>query len=129
MLEDELGVPMPSAGLLRSDLGEFLEEHIEDGFWVGAERLDGVLCDHISFPTATVDAQLWVSREEPAVIRRVVLTYMDEAGAPQFRGNFRDWQFGLDAPDHLFVFKPADGMEQVPFVAIGGKSASGTGSR
>jgi hypothetical protein len=128
-LEDELGVPMPAGDLLRSDLAKFLEDRTEAGLWVGVDSLDDVSCDHVALEGETVDAQLWVSREEPALIRRMVLTYVNEAGSPQFRASFRDWQLNANAPDELFVFTPTDGMEQVPFVSLGGASSGETPSR
>jgi hypothetical protein len=128
-LEDELAVPIPTGDLLRTDLAKFLEERAETGLWVGVDRLDGVPCDHVAFEGEVVDAQLWVSREEPALIQRMVLTYVEEEGSPQFRASFRDWDLDTDAPDSLFVFTPTDGMEQVPFVSIGGASSGSGESR
>jgi hypothetical protein len=128
-LEDELGVPVPGADLLRSDLAKFLDERIGGALWAGVDSLDGVSCDHVALEGESVDAQLWVSREEPALIHRMVLTFVNEEGTPQFRASYRDWDLGADAPDELFVFKPTDGMEQVPFVSIGGASSDDTRSR
>lgn len=125
-LEDDLGVPLPGSGLLRSNLSEVLAEPLESASWLGIDDLDGTSCDHVGFSSETVDVQLWVTREEPPLLRRMVLTYVNDEGAPQFRADFRDWQLDVDAPDSLFVFTPVDGMEQVPFVSIGKASPSET---
>lgn len=119
-LEREIGVPTPMADLLRSDLAAQLDAGVRDLLWVGTASLEGLRCEHIAFTIRDVDVQLWVRVGEPALIQRLVLTYVEEEGAPQFRADLLDWELGVELADALFHFEPPEGAEQVPFVAIGG---------
>ena len=58
-------------------------------------------CDHIAARTATVDFQVWVAEGERPLPRRVVITYLEEEGQPQFRAQFSDWNLTPEVPESL----------------------------
>ena len=128
-LEERLGVPVPLADLVRSDLQTILTRSMEAALWVGEETLGGTPCEHIAFRTAEVDLQLWVAVEPPRLIQRVVITYPEEEGSPQFRADLLNWELDLQLPDSLFEFEPPAGAEQVPFVELGGTAVDRAGAR
>ena len=113
----EIGVPVPVSELLESDVTSLMGS-VEDPLPVGPSKVGGVECDHLAFRNPTVDAQFWISREEPRLPRRVVLTYHQEEGTPQFRADFSEWSLEAEAPDSLFVLDLPDGVQKVNFVQM-----------
>ena len=49
--------------------------------------------------------------------RRLLITYREEEGQPQFRARFLKWDTDTALDDALFVHEPADGAEEIPFIA------------
>ena len=66
--------------------------------------------------------------------RRIVITYRQEEGQPQFRASFTEWRAACrpTCPMKLFAFTPAEGAEKIPFAfgrpgesTIGGRAGEG----
>ncbi len=116
-LIDEVGVPMPLADLFYADLYAVLSEHIEAGVYVGASTLGEVRCHQLAFRHPEADWQIWIEDGERPLPRRLVITYKTHEGSPQFRARLFGWDLAPAVPDSLFVFTPAPGAQQIPFVA------------
>ena len=58
-----------------------------------------------------------MSREGDPLPRRVVITYRQELGQPQFRADLTAWDLAPDLPESLFGFTPPEGGERVPIQA------------
>jgi hypothetical protein len=51
-----------------------------------------VPCDHLAVRTAGgVDFQVWIAQGDEPLPRRIVITYKDENGQPQFWADFSNW--------------------------------------
>jgi hypothetical protein len=114
-LVDALATPFPLADLLRNDLAERVTRGLLVARFAGEETLAGVLCDHVALRKQDVDIQLWIETGERPLIRRVVITYRDAPGQPQFWANLFDWSFAPDAAEARFAFRPPKGAEKIPF--------------
>lgn len=114
-LVEELGVPAPLGDLIHPRLYSELEKEIESGLWVGEELLGGVFCDHFVFRTPEVDFQLWIEQGDQPLPHRLVITYRQHPGAPQFRVRLREWNVAAETPDLLFSFNPPADAEQLSF--------------
>ena len=77
----------------------------------------GVPADHIAAKTPTVDFQVWVAQGDRPLPLRVVLTYKNTRGQPQFRAQFSDWNLDIKPSETLFSFTPPAGVRQIPFAA------------
>ena len=112
--EERLETPVPLADLLRRDLAESVLDRIETGRYVGEESIDGHPCHHLALRGETVDFQVWIQREGPALPRRVVVRYREAEGHPQFRASFREWELSPELLESTFAFA-RDGYERIPF--------------
>ena len=121
-LEEEIRSPIPIAFLIRSDVSQYIEQRIESALWVGEERVDGTVCEYVAVRTPVVDVQFWISKTEPPLFRRIILTYVEEDGSPQYRAESLEWELEPELPDELFRFEPPAGSEQAPFVRTGGSA-------
>jgi hypothetical protein len=54
------------------------------------------------------DVQVWIARGDEPVPRRIVITYRQIEGQPQFWAQFTDWNFSPELSDTTFTFSPPD---------------------
>jgi len=80
-----------------------LTEKVISGSYFGTSRVFGVRCDHLAFVQQDIDWQLWVETGKRQIPRKVVITYKELPGQPQFIAIMRDWV--LDKPITNFAFK------------------------
>jgi hypothetical protein len=114
-LVEDFGVPAPLGDLIHPDLYSELKDEIESGSWVGEELIGGVPCDHMVYRAADVDFQIWIEQGDRALPHRLVITYRQHEGAPQFRARFINWNLSAETPDDLFTFIPPAGSKRVSF--------------
>jgi len=113
----ELDMRMPLHELIASNLPKTLAPFLPTARWVGAETIGGVATDHVFFRADGPDVQLWIASQGDPLPRRVVITYRQDEGQPQFRADFSEWNLSPDVPDERFAFAAAEGAEKIPFVA------------
>ena len=56
-----------------------------------------------------------VTGEFPPLIQRIVITYKEEEGQPQFRAQFLEWDMEPDDIEKKLNFTPPEGAEKVRF--------------
>jgi hypothetical protein len=115
-LVDDLGVSLPLAELLSTDLPQTLEREVAEASYVGVETLGGVECDHLALRNEVLGVQFWVARSGEPLPRRIVIVYEQAEGRPQFRADLSGWDLAPRTPESLFAFDPPDGAERVPFL-------------
>ncbi len=67
--------------------------------------------DHIAGQLAGVDYQIWIA--EDLLPRRIVMTYINAPGQPQFWAEFSDWNLKPEISAKTFVFTPPKGAEKI----------------
>ena len=72
---------------------------------------------HLAVRSADVDVQLWIARGPEPLPRRVVITYKNAPGQPQFRADLDDWSVAPTIDAAAFTFVPPAGAEQVMYLA------------
>jgi hypothetical protein len=113
----DLNMRMPLRELVASDLPKTLAPLRDSTRWVGAETVAGVATEHLFLRGDGADLQFWIPSQGDPLPRRIVITYRQDEGQPQFRANFTEWNLSPDVPDELFAFAAAEGAEKIPFVA------------
>ena len=78
--------------------------------------------DHIAGRTAEVDYQVWIASDN--LPRRIVITYKNAPGQPQFWANLSDWNLAPQMSRDAFTFVPPSGAEQIPTLLPPGKTDS-----
>jgi hypothetical protein len=112
-LVDDLDTPAPLHEFFTSNYYTGLEDRILFGFWVGADQLGEKVCNHYALRTEDVDAQLWIEDGERPLPCRVVITYLDEPGQPQFRAQLLEWDLSPETADGRFAYTPPEGAERM----------------
>jgi len=117
-LVDEMGVMSPLGDLLHPRLADEVASRIESSRVVGTASIRGVRCHHLAFSRSGVGFQIWVEQGERPVPVRIVVTYRDHEGSPQFSAGLAGWDFAPDVPDSAFAFAPTEAAKRVPFFEL-----------
>jgi hypothetical protein len=120
---EDLKIRIPLAMLLLSTLPSEVDNLVVSADYVETTTITDVPCDHVAARTAKgVDFQVWVAQGEEPLPRRIVITYKDEAGQPQFWADLSDWNLSPEISDALFTFTPPDGADRIQFLTEAGKA-------
>lgn len=111
----ELRIKAPHADLLVPDVYEQTLANLTGALDLGERVLDGVVCDHLLMSNDYTDFQLWIATGDQPVLQRIVITYREDPGQPQYRAHFRDWNMAPENARARLDFQPPDGAEQIRF--------------
>ena len=114
-LAKQLGVPRQLGDFFSKDLTASLGSAVQSGYYVGESMISGVMCDHLALRSEKEDVQVWIARGAEPVPRRIVITYRQIEGQPQFWAQFTEWNFSPELPDTAFTFSPPEGARRIRF--------------
>lgn len=112
----DLGMRLPMRELFSAALPQKLAGDLEGARLVGEETIGGVATDHVWFRHADVDVQLWIARSDRPLPQRIVITYRNALGQPQYAADFHDWNLKPKLRDATFHFTPQEGAQQIPIL-------------
>jgi hypothetical protein len=110
---DEYDIVLPLADFIRTDVYESLTSAAAFGTYVGLHYVDGVLCHHLALANDFLEWQIWVDAGERPLPRKMVITYKDEPGEPQFTARFLSWNLSPELLDELFQFSPPENAQKM----------------
>lgn len=100
----DLGMRFPLAAMLMRRLPLEFERRVRSIDYVERTAIFGTAAHHLAARGDTVDFQVWVRDGPQPLPMRVVLTYREEPGQPEFRAQFSDWN--LAPPVTAASFQP-----------------------
>ena len=115
---DDLQMPLPLAELASDDLLEVLTEKVSFGRTIGESIIAGIRCDNLVLQNDEVDIQLWIAKGKKPLPRRVVITYKNNPGEPQFWAQFVKWNLSPDVDDKQFTFQPPADADRIMFASM-----------
>ena len=109
-----LGVDFPLADFLSDEPGKAFLTGVTTGRVVNTVTIDGAPYDHLFFlQPPGIELELWLSKNEQSLPRRLIVTYRSLPGEPNFIAQFSDWNFNIHPTDADFAFQPPAGATQV----------------
>jgi hypothetical protein len=127
------GFIVPLCDLLFSDPYKAAMEQVHTSVYVGLHDVDGVKCHHLAFRQDGADWQIWIQDGDQPLPRKIVITYKNLPGTPQFIAFLDMWNLSDRQPESVFEFKPPPDASQVemPVVSepVGAPSESGAPAR
>jgi hypothetical protein len=115
---ERLGMIMPLEDLLVSDPYKSAIRNVTSGQYIGPTTVLGTPCQHLTFTEPNIDWQIWIQDGPVPVPQKIVITYKDEEGSPQFTALFSNWDFLTKLPDFVFRFEPPVGAAKIPIQEV-----------
>jgi hypothetical protein len=115
MLNLDLGITLPLSDLIFSDPYGVLIEYAEAGSYLGTSMIRGIEVHHLIFSQDGLDWQIWIETGPRAIPRRMVLTYVDEEGAPRYEAVMTGWNLAAALSDADFDTAAPANAEQIEF--------------
>jgi hypothetical protein len=112
----DLRMTIPLARMFHTGFPQQVEKMLTAVSYVEEDALFDVPTDHLAVRSAEIDMQIWVAQGEQPLPRRVILTYKNAPGQPQYRADLSDWNLSPKVAADSFTFTPPAGAEQIPFV-------------
>lgn len=110
---ERLGVTIPLEDLIVNDPYKNALSKVTSAIDLGPVTVLGVACEHLAFSQGASDWQIWIEQGAVPVPRKIVITYKDEEGAPQYTAIFSNWDFQTKLPDFVFKFEPPAGSMKI----------------
>jgi hypothetical protein len=124
----DLKLRMPLALVFSSRLPDELPGRVRDIGLVETTDIYGAPTDHIAGRTDSVDFQFWITEGDRPLPLRVVITYREAPGQPQFWANFTDWNSSPKFAPGIFQFAAPAGARKIPFAVQVQESAGARNS-
>jgi hypothetical protein len=115
-IDEQLGFTPPLSDLLYSDLYVAVEESMTVGHYAGLHSVNGIPAHHLIYSHDHVDWQVWIEDGPRPLLRKMVITYKDLPGSPQFSATIKSWDLAPRLSPQLFVFDPPEGAQKIEFV-------------
>jgi hypothetical protein len=113
----DLRATLPLARMFTTGFPVDLDRRVTSVRFVEECSLFDVPTDHVAVRSAEVDMQLWIARGPEPLPRRVVITYKNAPGEPQFRADLHEWSVPAKPDAAAFEFVPPAGAEQIMYLA------------
>jgi len=115
MLAQKYGLAIPLADLLFADPYKTLIGNARSAQHLGMGYVLDVKCHHLAFRQDGVDWQIWIEDGPKPLPRKIVITYKESPGYPQFIALLSDWNLDADVADSQFTAKIPAGAKKVEF--------------
>jgi hypothetical protein len=117
-LEEKYGVVLALADLVRSDPYAEFVAGVTYGRYLGLHLAAGVPCHHLVFAQETIEWQVWIDAGAQPLPRKLLITYVQEEGEPQYAATIRRWNLDPKFPDGLFTFEAPAGAQKIEPAAM-----------
>ncbi len=107
------GWVMPLADFIVSDPYQSAISRVQVGTYLGLHRVRDTECHHLAFRQEGIDWQIWIDAGETPVPRKLLITFTNLAGQPQWSAELEGWDLAPDLDDDLFVFNPPADAERL----------------
>jgi hypothetical protein len=106
LIQADYQVNVPVADLLYDNLYGRVKDRLLSGVDLGERTIGGEVLDHLSFETTGVDWQLWLERGDRPLPRRLVVTFVNVPGEPEYLTVVKEWKLDPTIEGEMFRFDP-----------------------
>jgi hypothetical protein len=110
-----LRMKAPLADLISPEFYDQVTGELTRAYYLGKTVVAGVPCEHLLLSNDYADFQLWIASGTEPLPRRIVITYREEPGQPQFRAQFLKWDMSPANVEAQLQFNPPEGAERIRF--------------
>jgi len=109
---EKYALTMPLSDLFYSEPYAVARPRMRCVSYVGLHQVRGVKCHHLAIRQESVDWQIWIQATDPPVPRKLVITYKELPGQPQYVAFLNDWNLAAEVPEGTFSFTPPPGARK-----------------
>ncbi|MBL1210575.1 DUF2092 domain-containing protein [Geminocystis sp. GBBB08] len=106
-IEEKFGFTIPMFNLFTSNPCAVLDDMVGEPLYIGSNLVNREETDQILIVTKDWDGQLWISQDEPLLVKKAIVTYKNLPHAPQYTVLFSNWNFKPSFAPDTFTFIPA----------------------
>ncbi len=125
-VESKFDITFPLEDLLVSKPFGGGAKKAKSGQYLGKDRVLGVSCDHVAFQSELINWQAWIATGPQPLVRKVVIIFKGEKGAPRFTALLSNWDVTTPLSDHNFSFDQAPEFTEIDIISTADKPASTT---
>jgi hypothetical protein len=107
------GIDLPLIDLALSDPYANATAKVEQGKYYGLATVMGISCHHLAFTQENMDWQVWIQDGPQPLIRKFVITYKNDPGAPEFTAFITNWNLSDRIAASDFIFERPLGASQI----------------
>ncbi len=123
VLSEKYGVTVPVfTELLAPSPYSALTQEVLTGRKVGVHRVRGRECHHLALTQKDIDWQIWIETGNNPVPRKIVITYKNRPGQPQYSVVFIRWDTKVDFDDAHFTLVASGGWGRIQLAPVGAAS-------
>lgn len=112
-LDDKYGINIPMSNLYVSNTCAEVNEDIQDSKFIGVDMVNRVPGYHLLFTGEERDFQLWVTKDPQPLLMKVVITYKQLPGQPQYTAVLSEWNFKPSFAPDTFTFSPPEDAYEI----------------
>ena len=122
---EKLNMPLPLTELFSEKHPFDLKTDVESSMYLGEATVNGVDCNEFAYRFPETDLQIWIKEGDQPLPVRIVITYKNSPGQPQYKAQFSDWDLTSVMPDRLFKFSPPTDSRKIIFATRSGNNNKG----
>lgn len=115
---EQYALTVPIADFLFSDPYATLTADVLSGGYVGMHRVGPYKCHHLAFSQEVIDWQIWIEDGDHPFPRKLLITYKDVPGEPQYTATFVKWDHEVKFDDKHFAFEPPKEAEKIDMLPL-----------
>ena len=120
---EKYGLTVPVADFVYADPYAVLTKDVEYASVIGVHGCGEKRCHQLLFTQDFIDWQIWIETGPRPVPRKLVITYKEEPGSPQYEARLSHWDLDPRLSEHAFTFHPPAGASEIEFLPSKGDEA------
>lgn len=115
-IDQKYGITIPMSNLMASDPCADIKADVQRTIFIGNDMVNREELYHILAIGTERDYQMWVTRDEPPIIKKAIITYKTLPGAPQYTVLLSNWNFKPSISEETFTFTPPANAQKIEFL-------------
>jgi hypothetical protein len=104
LVHENYGIEIPGADFWYRGLTDDLITDFPNIYYLGMTEVNEKNCFHIIASNENLRVQIWISDDLYFLPKKMVVTYLSEAGAPQYEAIYSNWKLNEPFPESIFDF-------------------------
>lgn len=115
--DTQLNIIIPLGELIATDNNlEDIKSRINKGTYLGISFVNRFPCYHLAFIQDNLDWQIWIQIGDQPIPKKLLITYKNLPGSPQYTAVMSDWDFeSIPIAAPIFSFEPLPNAKEIEF--------------